>query len=244
MTPAAASVAERVEPLVRQRDAPHQRAAARRPPATPIASPTAISSDELADDGQTVTVVVRRELDHADHQRDPDRVVRARLALEDRAGAAADLAVAEHREHDRRDRSARARRRGCRRSSSRSRAARARPAAMTAPASRTCRATPSDGDRHDRAAEAPPADVHAAVEEDHDQRDDADPLDRQDRAARSAQRAGRRPRRPRRASRKSAGAGIGKRSVSLLASDREREAAPRRRGRSSRRRRSRRIRGA
>ena len=55
-------------------------------------------------------VGVSRELDQPEHQRDPDRVVRSRLALEDRVRAALDLAVAEHREHDggigRRDRGA------------------------------------------------------------------------------------------------------------------------------------------
>ena len=50
--------------------------------------------------------------------------------------------------------------------------------------------------------EPPPADVHAAVEEDHDQRDDADPLDRLD------VRQGNRESRAR-PSRKSAGAGTG-----------------------------------
>ena len=41
-----------------------------------------------------------REFDHADHQRDPDRVVRARLSLQDRPRPPADLAISEHREHD------------------------------------------------------------------------------------------------------------------------------------------------
>ena len=36
-------------------------------------------------------------------------------------------------------------------------------------------------DRRGRCPEPPQADVHAAVEEDHDQRDDGDPLDRADR---------------------------------------------------------------
>ena len=47
--------------------------------------------------------------------------------------------------------------------------------------SRTCRAMPSTAIGDARRAEAPPADVHAAVEEDDDQRDDADPLDLLDR---------------------------------------------------------------
>ena len=57
---------------------------------------------ELGDDDREVGVVVRRELDHPDHQRDADRVVHARLAFEDRPGAAADLARAEDRERHRR----------------------------------------------------------------------------------------------------------------------------------------------
>ena len=41
-----------------------------------------------------------RQLDHAEHQRDAGWVVDARLALEHGARAPADLAPAEHREHD------------------------------------------------------------------------------------------------------------------------------------------------
>ena len=44
----------------------------------------------------------RRELDHPDHQRDPDRVVEPRLALEDRARAALDLLAGEDGERHRR----------------------------------------------------------------------------------------------------------------------------------------------
>ena len=42
---------------------------------------------------------------------------------------------------------------------------------------RECADDSDGGDRHDRAAESPPPDVHPAVEENDDQRDDADPLD-------------------------------------------------------------------
>ena len=74
-----------------------------------------------------------------------------------------------------------------------------------------------------RAAEAAPADVHPAVEQDHDQRDDADPLDRPDRQ-RGRRAPGRCPRPTAAAIRKSAGAGIGKRSDRLAREQREREA--------------------
>ncbi len=56
---------------------------------------------ELPDHDPEAAAVRRRELDHPDHQRDPGRVVRARLALEDRAGAAADLPAGEDGERDR-----------------------------------------------------------------------------------------------------------------------------------------------
>jgi len=52
-------------------------------------------AEELPEDGALRGIVVRRQVDHPDHQRDPDRVVRARLALEDRPRAATDLAPAD-----------------------------------------------------------------------------------------------------------------------------------------------------
>jgi hypothetical protein len=57
---------------------------------------------ELPDDHEAGCVVVRRELDHPDHERDPRRVVHAGLALERRPGTARDLPPAEHGEHHRR----------------------------------------------------------------------------------------------------------------------------------------------
>ena len=167
---------------------------------------------------------MRRELEHPDHQRDPDRVVRARLALEDRPDAAADLAPAEHREHHRR---VGRRERGAE-------DARGRPAEVE---QRSARRRAISAGRRERAerrrattigtaerAEPAPADVHPAVEEDHDQRDDADPLDRPGSTIASPS-DGKMSEATAAASRKSAGAGIGSRPTSWLASEREREAA-------------------
>ena len=112
----------------------------------------------------------------------PTGIVRAGLALEDRPRAAADLAVAEHREHHRRigRRERRAedeRRRPVEAEQDVREARRSRAAVPNVPS------TPSDAIGTSAAAEAAPADVHAAVEQDHDQRDDRDPLDRDDRVA-------------------------------------------------------------
>ena len=72
-----------------------------RAPITPIARPTVIEIAKSATTAPERGVSLSRVEDR-DHQRDPDRVVRAGLALEDRSRAPADLAVAEHREHHRR----------------------------------------------------------------------------------------------------------------------------------------------
>ena len=71
-------------------------------PPTPTSEPEGHLDRELGDDDREAVVVVRRELDHPDHERDADGVVHPRLAFEDRARAAADLARAEDRERDRR----------------------------------------------------------------------------------------------------------------------------------------------
>ena len=55
---------------------------------------------ELAHDHQERSIVVGGELDHAEHERDPGRIVDARLALENRPRAPRHLAPAEHGEHD------------------------------------------------------------------------------------------------------------------------------------------------
>ena len=94
--------AQRVEAGARQRERASARRASSSPPATPTASPIAICTENSRTTIQALPPGCVGELDHPDHQRDPDRVVRARLALEDRPRAAADLAVAEHREHHRR----------------------------------------------------------------------------------------------------------------------------------------------
>ena len=145
--------------------------------ATPIARPIDHLQRELAHDDPE-----RRVRDASassimpDHQRDPDRVVRARLALEDRPRPPADLAVAEHREHHRRvgrrDRGAEQARDGPAAAEDAVRDERRSPPAVAN--------VPTDaerGDRDGRAAEAPPADREPAVEEDHDQRDRRDALD-------------------------------------------------------------------
>jgi hypothetical protein len=114
-----------------------------------------------------------------DHQRDPDRVVGARFALENGAGASADLAVAEYGEGDgrvgRRERGAED--------------AGGSPGETEQPVRRHChqpggRERAHEAERDDlerRGAEAAPPDVQAAVEQDHDQRNDADPFNLTDR---------------------------------------------------------------
>ena len=72
-----------------------------RPPITPTARPTAIWSTKSSAIA-TARAVVGGDVEQADHERDPDRVVHAGLALEDVVAAAAHLAAAEHREHHRR----------------------------------------------------------------------------------------------------------------------------------------------
>ena len=89
---------DRVEALARQRDALHHRDQ-QPPPTTPTTRPDRHLDGDLARDAPGGALVRGRVLDHPDHQRDPDRVVRAGLALEDRPAPAADLAVAEHGEH-------------------------------------------------------------------------------------------------------------------------------------------------
>ena len=56
---------------------------------------------ELADDDPETAVVLVSELDNPDHERDSDRVVHARLALEDRPRASTYLPTGEDRERDR-----------------------------------------------------------------------------------------------------------------------------------------------
>ena len=120
-----------------------------------------------------------RKLDQPDHQCDPGRIVDTGLALERRARAAGDLAPAEHREHHCRI--------GRRQSSTdqpRQRPVEPERVVREHGQQARGRERPQHTQREDRAGrspEPPPADVHAAVEQDHDQRDDRDPFHRQDR---------------------------------------------------------------
>ena len=70
-----------------------------KPPAMPNASPTLIWQHERLDHDPEGRVRFRRKLDHPEHQRDSDRVVRAGLSFEHRLDDAADRAVAEDGEH-------------------------------------------------------------------------------------------------------------------------------------------------
>ena len=151
----------------------------RQRPRDPDEKPESHLDGELGDDDGEVLVVVRRELDHPDHERDAHGIVHPGFALEDRAGATPDLARAEDRERHRRvgGRDCGADEPGedpvepedvvgCDRDE---------------PGGRE-RAEHTDGqDRPERLPEAAVADVEPAVEEDDDQRDDRDALDVQDR---------------------------------------------------------------
>ena len=144
-------------------------------PATPTASPIAISSDELLEHDRERAALLGGELDHPDHQRDPDRVVGAGFALEDRSCSAADLAAAEHGERDRRIR------RGDRRADQSGHDPREAEEVMPDERDETRGGERADDaeseNRPGGASKARDADVEAAVEEDDDQRDDADALD-------------------------------------------------------------------
>ena len=169
---------ERVEPLVRERDVPHQ---PEEPPGAghPDHEPHGHLERELPHDRPDRAVGARRVREHPDHQRDADGIVRSGLALEDRRRPPADLPVAEHREHDRR---IGGRERGAQDARDRPVEAEERVGEERHRGGGGER--PRDPERRDRQrspAESPPADVHAAVEEDDDQGHDADPLDVVDR---------------------------------------------------------------
>ena len=136
---------------------------------------------ELLDDDPERRVIVRRELDHPDHERDADRIVDAGLALQNRGRPSSDLLVAKHGEHDRRvGGSDRGSEQACR---------------DPVEAQDVVRDDGNDPgrcerpehaereDRHRRDPESAPADESPAVEEDDDQGDDGDPLDFKDRKA-------------------------------------------------------------
>jgi hypothetical protein len=169
---------ERVQPLARQRDpldqGDHQRSAGE-----PDRKPYDHLDCEFLDDDPERAVFMSGELEQPDHERDSHGVVGPRLAFENRPGPSSNLPIPEHRKHHRR----------IRRGESRTKDARARPAEAeqvvrhnrnhTGGGERPDRSEECDG--HCGSAEPPPPDVHAAVEQDHDQRDDTDPFDIADR---------------------------------------------------------------
>jgi len=110
---------------------------------------------------------------------DPDGVVPTRLSLEDRLRAARDLAVTEHREHHRcvGRRDGRAQEPGERPAQVEERVS----AESDQPRGGERAEDAQKRDRDSRSAEVTPPNLHAAVEEDDDQRDDADALDGSDR---------------------------------------------------------------
>ena len=89
---------DRIEGLVREVDPPHRLPQHDRAEDAESEADRHLR-DELEGDAPERCAVVRRELERADHQRDGDRVVHARLAKERGAGAPADLLAAEHGEH-------------------------------------------------------------------------------------------------------------------------------------------------
>ena len=118
---------------------------------------------------------VHGELDHPDHQRDPDGVVEPRLALENRPRAALDLLAGEdgerHRRVGRRQRGPDQERDG---------PVEAEQVVRRDSDERGGRERPDDaenGDRHRSGAELLQADARASVEEDRDQRERRHPLD-------------------------------------------------------------------
>jgi len=120
-----------------------------------------------------------RKLDQPEHQSNPGRIVDSGLALERRTRAAGDLAAAQHREHHR----------GigrCQRSANDPRQRPVEPERVVRERGQEAsrRKRPDHAQREDRAgrgAEPPQADVHPAVEQDHDQCHDRDSLDGHDR---------------------------------------------------------------
>ena len=92
---------QRVQALARQAHAPHEDDEQGRS-GDADREPDRHLEEELPHDRPPRGAVGRGELDHPDQERDPDRVVHARLALEDRPRVAVDLLVTEDREHDRR----------------------------------------------------------------------------------------------------------------------------------------------
>ena len=93
---------QRIQRLARAAARLRMKASSSQPPATPIDRADSHLQHELAEHVQRRAAAQAARRDQARHERDADRVVRARLALEDGAGPAGDLAAAEHGEDDRR----------------------------------------------------------------------------------------------------------------------------------------------
>ena len=89
----------RIEALDRQWQPPQQRQQRQRS-GEPHGRADPHLDGELPDDDEPRCVIVSGKLDQTDHQGDPGRIVHSRFALQGRAGAAGDLAAAEHGEHD------------------------------------------------------------------------------------------------------------------------------------------------
>jgi hypothetical protein len=85
----------RVQPLAPEPDAAQHRHQNERPDHAQHDTDRHLDG-ELAHDDQERRVVVRGELDHAQHQRDPGRVVDAGLTFERRPRTAPDLAASQH----------------------------------------------------------------------------------------------------------------------------------------------------
>ena len=179
MTPATGQGPERVEARVRKRD-PQQRQHRGAAEQTDDQSDGHLDG-ELLDDDPERSAVLRRELDHPDHQRDSDGIVDAGLTLEDRPGAAADLLVPQHGEHHRRIGRCQ---RGAEDPGDRPREVEEVVSChRDDPGRREGAEDPQREDRPGGDPEAAPADERPAVEEDDDQRDDADALDLENREA-------------------------------------------------------------
>ena len=132
-------------------------------------------AQELPHDAGEPGVGVEGDLDHPDHQRDPDRVVESGLSLQDRARATLHLLPGEDGERHRRVRR-------CERRTDQERDGPVEAEHVVGgdgdERGRAERAEDADDrDRDGRGPEPPEADAHAAVEEDRDQRQRRHPLD-------------------------------------------------------------------
>ena len=148
------------------------------PPATPMAAPTAICSDELGRDvpADRAGAAARREQRH--QQRDPDRVVGAGLAFQQDARCARRSRGGPSTENT--TAGSVGGHAPCPAAAPAASPARTTKCAATAAAAAVTNvpATPTTAIAAGRGAEPPPADVHPAVEQDDRQRHGDDPRDR------------------------------------------------------------------